>query len=244
MTRSLSIVYTVIALALALACARFSPAEAPMAQLDGASVLVMPFNLAIRRAPELDRASTEVGAEFVEVLLGRGAEVSVLAPEDALELWGEAFEAVGPNAGLEATTQRFVALLAEEAEFDLLVMPSLVVRGATVAGEQASWDGVRRDLPMNRRVIDTPELEQVRVRGLTGTVVAASLHLVALQLDGMVVFEGLAGLDVLQKAHRAEDRMGDWRLQVHEEPLRDLDHLREGIELAFERRLPQTARAW
>jgi hypothetical protein len=114
-----------------------------------------------------------------------------------------------------------------------------------VKGERANWDGVRRDLLVKSPVADPGfMLEGVRVHGLKGLVTAASLHLLVLRPTGSVAFEGLAGLDVLQDATRGHTDDAQWQLEPRKQPLRDLDHVRQGVELAFERELPKTASSW
>ena len=56
-------------------------------------VLVTPFNLGIRRAPELDGTTAPVASELIDALQDSGAEVQVLSHKAALELWQQAFEA-------------------------------------------------------------------------------------------------------------------------------------------------------
>jgi hypothetical protein len=250
MTRTLpvrSILSLLLLSAIGCAGATGSPqeSEALAMQLDGSRVVVVPLNLGIKRSPTLDQKSGAVGRELIAYLETHGAEVNVLSHEDASPLWARAFAGQGD---LHATSAQFARLVAREGDFDMLIMPSVVIRGARVQGDAVSWDGVRRMLDADQTVADPKQdagYEQVSVRGLDGKVAAASFHLVALDDDGQMIFEGLAGLDVMQEAElQGSADSGDWKLKAKQEPLRDLDHVREGVEMAFERRLPTTARSW
>ena len=238
----------VASLLLSLACASTpgdSASRAP--SLSGRHVVVAPLNLGIRRAESLDQKSAAVGRELLAFLESSGAEVSVLSHEDALEMWEDAHGASSAKTH-DIVSRGFAREVASAGDFDLLVMPSVVIRGARVTAGHAHWDGVRRTLEVGHPVVDPLQAHghsEVQVNHLKGSVAGASLHVVTLDVGGSVLFQGLAGLDLMQKAELEGTRdKGEWRLEAVEEPLRDLDHLREGIEMAFERKLPRTARSW
>ncbi len=252
MTQRLPVVSILSVLLLsALACASSQTSrqdDVAISMLQGSRVVVTPLNLGIRRAASLDQKSGAVAHELIDFLHMQGAEVSALSHEDATELWAEAFAANSSRTDLDAAVRDFARRVAAEGEFDVLVMPSLLIRGARVDGDQANWDGVRREIETSSPVAD-PRQETgyslVSMRGLEGQVAAASLHVVMLSREGRQIFEGIAGLDLMQKAQLAgTDSAPEWKLKAREEPLRDLDNVREGIEMAFERRLPKTARSW
>ena len=83
------------------------------------------------------------------------------------------------------------------------------------------------------------------VWGLSGRVSAASLHVAVLDSDGRFLYQGLGGLDLLQEAsldRRAQSET--WQLALREAPFADIEAVRQGIALAFERELPRTAYSW
>lgn len=252
MTQRLPVVSILCVLLLStLACA--GPLEsrkgaAAVSELQGSRVVVVPLNLGIRRAPALDQKSGAVARELVDFLQAQGAQVQVLSHEDATELWSEAFAATDSRTDLQAAESHFARLVAGEGDYDMLVMPSVVIRGARVRSDSVSWDGVRRELETSEPIADPKHaygFSQLSIRGLSGNIVAASLHVVTLDANGRLIFEGLAGLDLMQKAElEGTAASREWKLKARQEPLRDLDHLREGIEMAFERRLPKTVRSW
>jgi hypothetical protein len=87
-------------------------------------------------------------------------------------------------------------------------------------------------------------LPGLRVSGYRGSIAAASLYVVILAPDGEPLYEGLAGLDLIQEVaptsrpHQAPE----WSLAPRRDSFADPAGLREGIELAFERRLRSTRR--
>ena len=74
-------------------------------------------------------------------------------PDDARGLWRDSMLAIqGSGSGapdLEAAAGVLVRALSEHADFDLLLMPSLVYRKARVTGRHAHWDGVRRRVTLH-----------------------------------------------------------------------------------------------
>jgi hypothetical protein len=78
------------------------------------------------------------------------------------------------------------------------------------------------------------------VWGLDGRVSAVSLHVALLTSDGDFAYEGIGGLDLIHEATPDRRTASDtWNLESRLEPFGDLEHLRRGIALAFERRVPR-----
>jgi len=74
-------------------------------------------------------------------------------------------------------------------------------------------------------------------------VVAASLHVAILTSKGRLFWEGLGGLDVVQEIDSpASAEFKTWRFQLRPQPFGESAHVREGVALAFARRLPGSAR--
>ena len=235
--------YLAFAALAALACAS-APASRVMP--DAARIVVAPLNLGLRTPDELKGAEGPVWDELVSYLRSRDERVRIVDAADAAELWREALadlERSGSAPKPGTTAARFAARLREHVDYDLLVMPALVLRSARVGGQRVFWDGRRRPLPVRVRV---PAAGYGAVTaGYTGTVAAASLYVAVLGPDGGSIFEGLAGLDVLQELVKGKRSWGDsaWRLEARRDPFPDAAVLRAGIERAFERPLPVTARS-
>ena len=242
------------ALLAGLACASpRTPAAGSAFALGTGRVVVAPLNLGMRTPAELRDLDGPVWDELVDYFRVRDRQVSVVSRDDADRIWTEALEELkrsGAPPGLRSASAHFARLLGERAEYDLLLMPSLVLRRAPVRGRYASWDGVRRKLsapePRNGHITEIgPPGMHPQVWGLTGTVSGISLYVGAFGPDGGSVYEGLAGLDLLQEAtHDRQAFRQTWAVALRRDPLGDADHLRQGVALALERPLPKNSRSW
>jgi len=239
--------------ALALACAALSAlacaSAAPAPVTPGLSrVVLAPLNLGGRTAPELAGSEGAVWDELLRYLHAQDARVRIIDRADAAALWREAAAEVargGEALGHRAISARFALRLREQVDYDVLVLPSLVLRGARIGGRRATWDGTRRKLPMRPRVpadlaYDVSDLARYR-----GTIAAASLYVALVGPDGGSLFEGLAGLEVVQQLVRGRRMRGEnpWHFEARSDPFADPEGLRAGVERAFERPLPETARS-
>jgi hypothetical protein len=219
------------------ACASNPPVVTSKLQLE--RVVVAPLNLAVRTPRELRGQQEPVWQELVQFLKTNNQQVSVLPTATANVVWEETLAEMvesDTRPELDVALASFARRLASQAPYDILVVPSLVLRRARVQGELARWDGVRRRLPTNVPAeYDGIDLGAFSVskRGFRGTVDAASLHVMMLDSSGEPVFDGLGGLSLIQEADRkGEDR--PWTLALRDDPFDIPDHLREGIGLAFE----------
>jgi hypothetical protein len=237
----------------ALACAApATPGSDAVALLPRPDrVVVAPLNLGVRLPPELRGSETPVREELLRYLGAQDRTLAVVDASDAARLWNAAaaeVEASGAAFGPGAVASRFAQLLAGHAEYGVLVMPSLVVRRARVGGHHAWWDGVRRALPTRTPLPLSVDdgISGLAISGYRGSIAAASLYVAILASDGKMLYEGLGGLDVIQevaRVARAHDAP-QWSLEPRRDSFADAAELREGIERAFERGLPATARAW
>jgi hypothetical protein len=216
-------------------------------------VVVAPLNLGLRPPQELRGSEGPVFRELLRHLQAQDRPVSLLDEADAGALWDAAFAesgAAGAKPEFRATASRFAGRLAQQTDFDLLVLPSLVLRRAAVGGRHAKWDGVRRRLPIRYGNIEAHSLENevpgAALWGYRGSVAAASLYVVLLDRRGERVHEGLAGLDVVQELRPDKGTPGSakWSLAPRLDAFADASNVREGVGLAFERPLESTARRW
>ena len=255
MTAKITPVLAAAALA-ALACtsARTPSAEPAATTLGSERLLVVPLNLGLRVPAELQDVDEPVWHELLRHFQAQDRHVTMVAPVDAELLWMDTMaelEQPGATLDLPTASAHFARRLAEHTDYGLLLMPSLVLRSARVHGRHAYWDGVRRRLHVRATPMHGPIIEiglpgsNPGVWGLSGRVSAASLHVALLGSDGRFVYQGLGGLDVLQEA--SLDRRAPsatWQLALREAPFADVEALRQGIALAFERELPRTAYSW
>lgn len=229
--------------AVPVACAS-PPAPAPeFATVSTAkSVVVAPLNLTVRAPSDLAGKGDPVWTELLSYLQKQDRQVAVLSPLSAERLWLAAtadLDLSDRQAALRTGYSRLARELAGHRDFDLLVVPSLVMRPARVSGLHASWDGVQRPVPnaataVHRGVGDImgPGTDLL-TGGLTGKVVAASLHVVVLRPDGTRLYDRLGGLDVLQEARRDNTPDGALRFAARAQPFSNREWVAEGVERAF-----------
>jgi hypothetical protein len=252
MTATRKALATLVAL-VALGCAshatRGSEAMAALPRPD--HVVVAPMNLGLRLPAELRGSEAAVWEELLRYLGAQDRTLAVVAASDAARLWNAAAAEIAASGAPQeprAVASRFAELLAGHAEYGVLVMPSLVLRRARVGGHHAWWDGVRRDLPARTPLPLSIEdgISGIAISGYRGRIAAASLYVAILSPGGETLYEGLGGLGVIQevaRVARAHDAP-EWSLAPRRDALADAAELREGIERAFERRLPATASSW
>ncbi len=241
-----------LALALAaLACASPGTQDAPTAPGYG-RVVVAPLNLGLAAPAELAGGGAPVWNELLHYLRRLDRPLAVLDAPGAGRLWSSArveLEGSGAVVDPRSTASRFAERLAEQVDYGVLVMPSLVVRKARIGGYQASWDGVRRDLPLRGSLPIASALQDavsgVAVAGYRGSIAAASLYVLILASDGEPLYESLAGLDLIQEIAQVAriHHAPKWSLEPRRDSFADTAGLRQGVERAFERSLPATARA-
>jgi len=241
--------------ALACAGAPTPSAEQAAAITSGPGrVLVVPLNLALRVPAELEDVDEPVWYELLRHFQAQDRYVTVIAPVDAKLLWMDTMaelEQPGATRDLSTASAHFARRLAEHTDYGLLLMPSLVLRSARIHGRHAYWDGVRRRLHVRGTPMHSPIVEiglpgsNPGVWGLSGRVSAASLHVALLSSDGRLLYQGLGGLDLLQEASLDRRAASEtWQLALRKAPFADVEALRQGIALAFERELPRTAYSW
>lgn len=249
-------ILVLITAGLALACAATSPEMQTAArQRLGEQVLIAPLNLGLQLPSELEDHAEPVWQELLAFVEARGVKTAALENHAAQQLWQEVvteLDASGTPLAFHAASVRFARRLAQRTDYQRLLMPSLVVRSARVNGQRAYWDGVRRPLPL-RDPAPTgmiPEISRdpltASTFGLRGQVAAASLHVRILSPAGEPLYDGIAGLDVLQEAGLLDRgrATGGWGLAAREHPFSAVEHLRHGIELAFYQAVPRNAAAW
>ena len=213
-------------------------------------IVMAPLNVPLRMPVEVEGVEAPVWTALLDHFDRRGRSVRALDPGDARGLWTATWLDTGPGRTLRSATREFALRLAEHTDFDLLVLPSLVLRRAAVRGNHAHWDGVRRRVEIDRPwsgEIDgfgDPGVE-ARIDGLDGQLAGASLYVALLRPDGDTVYQGLGGLALLQEAEQApHGPRGDWRVVLRDTPFDSAAQLSEGIAIALERPMPRTARAW
>jgi len=192
-------------------------------------LLVAPLNLALRLPEDLERTVDSVWPILLERGLARAEKVSILEASDAWELWrGVLLEAQLRDAPELLTVLReFAREVGGQAEFDLLLVPSLVYREARFDGAVARWDGVRRRLAQSEER-DRPDTTEW---AFSGEITGVSLHLLAFDSKGAQVAQGWGGLDLVHELRLEGNRH---TLELRARPFENPDHLREGVDRALD----------
>lgn len=201
-------------------------------------ILVAPVNLAVRLPQVLEDAVDPVREALIHYLQGRGAQVSLVWPPDAWSLWrdavGEVSRSDGQREGFDEIAGVFVRELNRHAEFQLLVMPSLVYRGARVRGRTAEWDGVRRRV----RTVGVGSAALGSEAGEAhwdGEIPALSLHVRVFQPDGGRVYEGWGGIGLTHVPEVSDRRhSGGQPFVFQSEFFEDAAQIREGVAVALD----------
>jgi hypothetical protein len=241
---SLRLIHVLPMAALVLAACTSSPVPRRSAAVEATAtrVVVAPLNLAVRTPAELEGRGEPVWRELLSYFQASDRPVAVLSAASAAHLWRDATRDLDVSRRGEAlrTAQARVAqALARHRDYDLLVVPSLVLRPGKLQGRYAAWDGVHRLVPNGTQLLGaglgdvTQPPGLLQVSGLRGTIAGVSLHVCVLRPDGTQVYEGLGGLDVLQEARRKTTWDGGWSFEPRAEPFSEPAHLREGVALAF-----------
>ena len=192
----------VLALAAALAaqgCAAAAPARPPAQR-----ALLAPVFFHAVPATDLARGAEPAGAALQQALAAHGVAVVVLAAADFDAIWREATLDLGTltNASgdldqerADAAARAAIALLHARGErFDVLLLPSLALRYVEILGNDVSWDGVERSVPIERTVAkrlgNWPNHEKAP---------CVSLRVIAYGADGARWFDEYGGVDVASR---------------------------------------------
>ncbi len=221
-----------------------APAEAGEprpAVLGSGRLVVVPVNLAVRATPEIEPGIEPTWRALLAYFASDVQPVLALDRPGAGALWNEVMtEAQRKGAkDLYAGYARFAQRVAEQAQFEAILFPTLVTHSARVKGRVASWDGVNRAVGIPGPF--TQSIETFRAgkiwldrEGASGELAAASLHIAVFDADGTLRHEGRGGLVLLQEIVTAPRSNGsELATALRKEPFAAPDQLREGIGAAF-----------
>lgn len=231
----------------ALACASSSRVEGVAASDVAAAgsvarvLLVLPLNVTMAMPKDLEGPSLAVWAEIENYLRAHGKQLKTVSYQDARRLWlvsvGRVRRSEQHDAADFATAAKLLTLeLRRHTEFDALVVPSVFIQQASIAGTRAVWDGVSRPIEIrrNHRKIRRNRLHASR------TARSASLHVAVFDASGRMVHEGQGGLDLLVRAQFDEGLSEDmatskfWYFEGRPEFFDDPALLHEGVAKAFD----------
>ena len=212
------------------------------AAIGSGRLVVAPVNLAVRAVPEVEPGIEPVWRALLEYFASEAQPVIALDRLDAGALWNEVMvdaKKAGDEKNLYAVYGHFARRVAEQAQFESILFPTLVTQAAHVSGRVASWDGVRRpiDIPGQfNETIDTFREGKIWLarHGGTGELAAASLHIAVVSANGDLRYEGRGGLVLLQELTPPENANGrEFVTVMRKDAFAAPDQLREGIEAAF-----------
>jgi hypothetical protein len=213
--------------------------------LGAGRVVLVPPNLGVRAASEVEPGVEPVWRELLSHFAAKQQPATALERNSAAALWNEVMAEVQaqPQPNVYKAYALFARRIADQVEYSAIVFPSLVTRAARVQGETASWDGVRRHVDLVGTELLNPAISSdivVATKGVRGEIAAASLHVAVLSPDGELRYEGAGGLAVLQQVDRDEDVRGGTNVvvELREDAFSDASELREGVVAAFRRPLP------
>jgi hypothetical protein len=202
---------------------------------------MLPLNVVATLPTELEEQADLVWKELEVYLEAHGRRLQTVRLLDARRLWLDSIRQVRAKReseqGFEASLRVLALALAQHAEFDAVIVPSLFVQQARMVGKTAKWSGVRRRIDVVGEDLDAGSI--ILQTSLSGTIQAASLHVVVLDAQGEAVHEGRGGLDLVQHIHMLGERSDSifergFVLESRPDPFDSRAHLREGISEAFD----------
>ena len=149
--------------------------------------MVLPLNVTRPVAPELAALGELVWLELEDYLGTGGKRLKTTSFADARSLWISSAQQVradksGAQAEFADTARALVLELGKYAEFDTVIIPSLIVGKAPISGDTVIWDGVERALAFMRagRKVDSSTVDS----DFDGVAPVVSLHAVVLDAQG------------------------------------------------------------
>ena len=233
-----------LALASAVVACASGPANRISEGQEGAPgvrrVLLCPPNLVLALRSEIQSGSEPVDREVVAYLETQGREVGRIGFIEGRDHWKQAVAEAKAAGALSSAAGIFVSRLAQDHDFDALVMPSLILFQTRMDASNASWDGVSRRMNMLNAPTkgidrdDSTLTKGIAYGGVSGPTWVTSLHVLVYTRDGQLVFEGRGGIDFLHELDLIDGGKGV-RYQSH--PNSSLFHdrslLHEGVARAF-----------
>ena len=214
-----------------------APGHDPQWRSKAERTLVLPLNLVAAMPEELAGRARRVDEILVDHLAERGQAVDTIGFREASAAWRAGEDDC--RVAAEKSCDRFARVapyvarrLRTEHDYDVLIVPYLLLRGARTNGEVASFDGVRRS-------VQVPGSASVGPFRFRGRIRAASLKLFGFSPDGIEVFDGIGGLDVVDRIEASSDEPGTYTVEVREDVLGDSDAIREGVARALSPFLPR-----
>lgn len=205
--------------------------------------LVLPLNLVAAMPEDLAARAKQVDQALLSYLAERGKATLTIGFTDAGAAWraseAECRSQAQRHCDRFAGVAPFMARrLRSDHDYQVLIIPYLFVRTARSGRNTAAWDGVKRPVEKAGPGFgpDGP------IRLVRGQIRAASLKVFAFSAEGEKVFDGVGGLDLVDRVYGYSE-YEPYRIEVREDVLGDPQMLREGVELALDRLVPRSKAA-
>jgi hypothetical protein len=204
--------------------------------------MVLPVNMTIKTAPEFSSELDEMFGAIAGYIREGGDTIETVSREDATAQWAESIMKVKKSEELddnfETAMRVYVADLSESRSFDALIAPSIAYRTTKTRDRLVTWDGVFRKI----KVVNLSDQAKHKglARSLEMQIAGVSLHVMVFNQDGELIFQKYGGLDLVHDVDMtgAEFTMSPG-VSLKEKLLNEREHVREGIELAFDPYLPK-----
>jgi hypothetical protein len=202
---------------------------------------VLPLNVVATMPRELIGGASRVEGALRGYLSERGKAIETIGIVDARAAWGESVSECRAQA--ERHCDRFAGVarvlarrLRKHHDYQTLIIPYLLLRSARIGtgSSTARWDGVKS--PVEQSGWGFGPDGPLRLFG--GDIRAASLKVFAFSAEGTKVFEGIGGLDLVDRVY-ADGGPDTLRIDVREDLLGDAEMLRAGAALALDPLVPR-----
>jgi len=213
-------------------------------------VLVLPLNLVAAMPEEVVGRSESVDDVMLDYLAKHGKSVRAIGFEKATAAWregeGDCRSAEPKGCDRFARVAPFAARrLRATHEYDVMLVPYLLLRGARTNGYTASFDGVERRVKIWNYPVNGPYgygpypygpyayepwFGGSRIR-------AVSLKVFGYSAEGQKLFDGIGGIDVVDQFEPSEEY--GYTVEVREKLLRDPSAIYEGVTRALARFVPR-----
>lgn len=204
--------------------------------------MVLPVNITIKTAPEFSSELDDMFGAIAGYIREGGDTIETVSREDATAQWAKSIVKVKKSEELddnfETAMRVYVADLSKSHSFDALIAPSIAYRTTKTRDRLVKWDGVFRKM----KVINLSDIAKKKglARSLTMQIAGVSLHVMVFDQDGELIFQKYGGLDLVHDVDMtgAEFTMSP-KASLKEKLLNERDHVREGLEVAFDPYLPK-----
>lgn len=199
--------------------------------------MVLPVNLTIKTPTELEPLLDDMFGAIAGYIRDRGDTLETVSRRQATAQWAESIIHVKESEALKddfATAMRvYVERIVESHTFDAVISPSIVYRTTKTRDRTVKWDQVFRKM----KVINLSKEAKNKGlgRSLTVAIAGVSLHVMVFDPGGDLIFQKYGGLDLIHDVDMAgaEFTMSH-KLSLKTEPLKESDHISEGIGVAFD----------